>query len=154
MKRTFRLVVIVLLFMPASAWAQDPKPMLSAADIDRLINTYKPLMSDLENLGTKIKNKQDPNLLMGYAASDEAAAVFRKHGWDEVFFKKYGIIAQSYVYLQTEAQIDKMPEQDRGYMRQSLEPYRASLKKQVHDKDVELVRANFKRLDDFFKSLK
>ncbi len=133
---------------------QEPKSLLSTADVDRLINTYKPLMSDLEKLGAKIKNKQDPNLLMGYAASDEAASIFRKHGWDEEFFKKYGIIAQSYVYLQTEAQIEKMPEQDRVYMRQSLEPYRAALKKQVHDKDLELVRSNFKRLADFFESLK
>lgn len=66
---------------------QEPKPILSVTDIDRLINTYKPLMSDLENLGTKIKNKKDPNLLMGYAASDEAASIFRRHGWDEAFFK-------------------------------------------------------------------
>lgn len=133
---------------------QEPKSILTTADIDQLINTYKPLMSDLEKLGAKIKNKQDPNLLMGYAASDEAAAIFRRHGWDEAFFKKYGVIAQSYVYLQTEAQIEKMPEQDRGYMRQSLEPYRAALKKQVHDKDLELVRTNFKRLAEFFESLK
>lgn len=133
---------------------QEPKPILSVTDIDRLINTYKPLMSDLENLGTKIKNKKDPNLLMGYAASDEAASIFRRHGWDEAFFKKYGVISQSYVYLQTEAQVEKMPDQDRDYMRQSLEPYRAALKKQVHDKDLELVRAHFKRLQDFFDSLK
>lgn len=133
---------------------QEPKSILTTADIDQLINTYKPLMSDLEKLGAKIKNKQDPNLLMGYAASDEAAAIFRRHGWDEAFFKKYGVIAQSYVYLQTEAQIEKMPEQDRGYMRQSLEPYRAALKKQVHDKDLELVRTNFRRLAEFFESLK
>lgn len=133
---------------------QEPKSILTTADIDQLINTYKPLMSGLEKLGAKIKNKQDPNLLMGYAASDEAAAIFRRHGWDEAFFKKYGVIAQSYVYLQTEAQIEKMPEQDRGYMRQSLEPYRAALKKQVHDKDLELVRTNFKRLAEFFESLK
>lgn len=148
------LFFAVVVFSLASAQTQEPRPILAGADIDRLITTYKPLMSDLEKLGTKIKNKQDPNLLMGYAASNEAAAIFRKHGWDEAFFKKYGVIAQSYAYLQSEAQISKMPEQDRANMRKSLEPYRAALKKQVHDKDLELVRSHYNRLQSFFESLK
>jgi hypothetical protein len=158
LKTLLILLVIGFVFSNQSLKAQNElKPVLNSGDIDRFINTHKPMFSELELLSDEIEDEEDSDnmtydsVLRSFEYgldNDEAVAILEKYGWEKATYgKKIMAIALGTGYLIVLKHIDDMPEEQGKAM---ADIYSKQYKNLVHPDDLKVLKPRITELEGFF----
>ena len=150
--RSTLLIISCLLISVITAQAQESSlhtAILSDADIDLFIKSFKPLNEDLIKLGDQYQNLNDPTALKAFASSEKVKSIFKKHGWSEGYYSKFTAITMSYASIQIDDELNKLPEDQRKMM----EEYQINnFKDQVNPADLNKVKSKAIYEEDSFVS--
>lgn len=94
-----KLLIFVILFTVSLFLFSDepPKPVLKKGDVKHFIKTFPLLQKDLDKFGVKYEAKEgDIDVPTALQASNEFMVILKKHGWDEQFYQKWGVIFLGY----------------------------------------------------------
>lgn len=155
MKMLKSILFFVFCMLLSTIQAQDttPKAMLSTADIDLFIKTYKPIAAELESLGDQYNNIQDPTVANAFKTNEKVKSTFKKYGWTNDFFEKITAITLGYTFIKSEEEISKLPEDQRKMIAESMQSYQANIKSQINDADFQKVKLKMAELDVFFEAI-
>jgi hypothetical protein len=151
---TLSLLFCVLLNVEAQ---NELKPVLKNSDIDRFIETYEPMVAELEMLDDSMEDEGDMEEMTYEAVlssfedgldDNEAVAIIEKYGWDKsTYGKKMMAIGIGASYLIILKHVDQMPEEQGKAM---IEMYTKQYKMLVHDDDLETLKPRIHELEQFF----
>ena len=152
------LLVAGFIFSNQSVKAQNElKPVLKSADIDRFVNTYKPMAAEFELLGDEFEDEEDSEdmsydaVLRGFESgldNNEAVAILEKYGWEKsTYGKKIMAIAMGTSFLMVLSRIDEMPEEQGKAM---AEIYTKQYTILVHEDDMKLLKSRLTELEAIF----
>lgn len=139
---TKSLISVFLLVFALNVQAQEKATaVLSNEDISLFLKTFKPLAKDLEKLGEKYQNTTDVSTTEALFANKEAMAIFKKHGWNELYAGKFSTIMSGTTYLSLIEELDKLPAEQRAFLAPQIEMYRSQVGN-VHPNDLEKIKKN------------
>ena len=103
------IVLAILIALPGMALCQQTQKasktqktapaqaQLKNEDIDQFCKVFPDIEKELEELGAKTQGQPgEASLSQAFLASEEAKAILKKHGVDEVFMAKIAVISQAY----------------------------------------------------------
>ena len=94
-----KLLITVILFTVSLFLfsGEPPKPILEKGDVKNFVKTFPLLRKDLEKFGVKYEAKEgNIDVPTALQASQEFLEILKKHGWDEHFYQKWGVIFLGY----------------------------------------------------------
>jgi hypothetical protein len=141
--KSILLITFCVVLSIAKAQNEAPKAVLSDADIDLFIKTYKPLSKDLEKLGDKYDDISDPTVKEAFRTSNEVQAIFEKHGWNNDYYSKFSAIMMCFAFIQIDEELAKLSEEDRKMMA----PYLSNYTNQINNADIKKVKTRIKELE-------
>lgn len=130
-----------------------PKAVLKKGDIEHFIETYPKLVAEIEALGEDFDDIEDPTAAQALFANAKFQSILEKYKWEqESYVLKLSAITSGFAVVKIEAELAKLPEEQRAMMRSMLG---AQMTQQfsVHPDDIAIVREHFDTLDAFFESL-
>jgi ribosomal protein S20 len=95
------LMTLIIIISASNVAAEDPpKQILQSGDVQHFIKTFPLLEKEFENYNIEYEAK-DGTMTVPDAleASNEFLEILKKHGWDENFFQKTGVILMGYSYI-------------------------------------------------------
>ncbi len=132
--------------------AKVPPAQLKAGDIEHLLETYPKMVSQLKALGKKYENLNNPTALQAALANQEVQAVLARYDWTtEGFLSKLTTIASAYGSAMMQAELAKMPAEQRAMMESMMGGQMPDLMT-VHPDDMALVQKHMAKLRVFFDS--
>ncbi|MBN1271931.1 MAG: hypothetical protein JXB26_06630 [Candidatus Aminicenantes bacterium] len=167
------LILITICFSPSLLAEDPPVPVLEEGDVVHFIETYPELSADLENLGMEYEPTTG-HLTIPEAAqqNSELLSLLKKHGWDENFFNKVGVICLGYSILEYKSEVPEMdanvaksikeieanPYMTEAQKKQMIERLKASrgiiasqastMESKVHEQDLALIKPHMKELKE------
>jgi hypothetical protein len=123
--------------------------VLKSQDIDKFIETLKPMSEELESLGVSLDNQENQNFGAAIQGNAQAWAVVKKYGWDESFAVKWMAISLGYAQIKIEEQLQMVPEGQREQTRQMMQMAMDQMGGEVGKEDMKLIESNYERLDEF-----
>jgi hypothetical protein len=150
------LAVVVLFVLSWFAVAEEPgppKPLLNKGDVKQFIKTFPLLKKDFENFGIKYEAKAGsityPEAL---AASGEYLAILKKHGWDEHYFEKLGVIVLGYSSIVYGKEIKKAnPELEKSIKQIEANAYLSEAQKKQMIQQIKMAKGVLKNQEQLFK---
>ena len=150
------LVVVVLFVLSWYAMAADPelpKPVLKKGDVKQFIKTFPLLKKDFENFGIKYEAKAGtityPEAL---TASAEYLAILKKHGWDEHYFEKLGVIVLGYSSIVYGKEIKKAdPELEKSIKQIEANTYLSETQKKQMIEQIKMAKGVLKSQEQLLK---
>lgn len=153
---------------------QEPTvPVLEKGDVKRFIKTYPQLSADLEKFGMEYEPASGHLTVPEAAAhSKEFLSILKKHGWDEKFFEKLGVICLGYSIIEYKSEVPEMdanmaesikkieanPHMTESQKKQMIEQMKAargmiasqasSMESRIHEKDLALIKQHLKELKE------
>ncbi|WP_258104867.1 hypothetical protein [Marinoscillum sp. MHG1-6] len=126
--------------------------VLSNADIDRYLETIKPMAADFEALGESLNRGMDGpgQTLDAMFKSDEVIEVVKKYGWDKDFGQKFMAISMGTSYLVMEEQVNALPEEQQASYKEMISTQWEQYRSMINDDDLELLRP---RLAEIMKKM-
>lgn len=112
MKTKWIMLFMLILFVVGSYGiaeeTEPPKPLLEKGDVVHFIKTYPLLEKDFKNFGAQYEAR-DGNLTIPEAmkVNQDFLSILKKHGWDEQFFQKVGVIMLGYSAIEYGKQTSK-----------------------------------------------
>lgn len=154
--RISRLLLSVLLLLPVlslvGAEEKKDKPLLSAADITRFIETLPAIQKDFEQMGHSISSHEDMTSLKDFQITRQVGDMLKKHGWEpEKFFVKVNTIIMGYTGINIEQQLEAMPAQHRAMAESMMRAQMPDMT--VHPEDRKLLAGNLQKLTRFFETM-
>ena len=174
------LVLVILFTLSAMVFAdepQAPQPLLKPGDVKHFIKTFPLLKEDFKKFDVKYDGKAGivtyPEAL---AASQEFLGILKKHGWDEHYFEKMAAICLGYSMIVSGKEMKKVdpeiakaikeiesnPHLSAEMKKQLLEQMKAvkgavkeqqkTLKRTVHQADMELIKPHLEELKKLFEN--
>lgn len=123
---------------------------LEEGDIEKFIETYEPLVADLDALGESFDDIEDYNMMQAFSANTKVKSIFDKHGWDEDWTGKWITISMAYGLVKMEEEVAKMPADQRAQVQQYMAATSGQMKSMVTDEDIEKVKKKMKDLNEIF----
>lgn len=133
--------------------AQDQKPLLEKGDVEKFIKTLKPMSKELKSVQVDFEAHQNPNISRSLEANAKALEILEKYGWDKNFGTKWNVVYAGYIKLKMKEEMKDMPDEQRKQAMQMMNKSNKQLYPNVNEKDMELVRSNYKGLDKMMESL-
>ncbi len=96
--KVYLSITLVLFMLVSVVTAEDPpKPILKPGDVKHFIKTFPLLEKDIEKHGFKYEAKGGKMTVPeAIKSSEEFLEILKKHGWDENFYEKAGVIMLGY----------------------------------------------------------
>ena len=96
--KAFIFIALILVMSVSIVTAQDPpKPILKSGDVKHFIKTFPLLEKEMENLGFEYEARGGTMTVPDAIKSrNDLLEIIKKHGWDENFFQKTGVILLGY----------------------------------------------------------
>lgn len=148
MKKSIVLLAFVISLIGSAQMPQTTP--LEDGDVSKFIKTYRPLKSDLEELGEGFNEAKDYGAMQALAANEKVRDVFKKHGWDDQWMGKFMSLSIAYTLIKMEKEIAALSEEDRKQSEQYMTAYSAQMKNMITDGDLEKVKKKFEELDPIF----
>ena len=165
MKKSFSILIILLLLSTLVIAQEKPMQILESGDVEHFINTFPDLEKDLEKYGLRYEAREgNVTIPEAVKAKDDFLSILKKHGWDENFFQKFGAIMIGYSTMvygkemkNADTKLDKsikeiddnpnltaeMKTQLKEQMRlvkNAMQEQKVNLKKSIHQNDLDMVR--------------
>ena len=131
---------------------EGPEPVLSKGDVVKFIETFPEIASKLETLGESFEAVQSPEQAEAMLANDEVQSIMQQHGWKpEEFFTKATTISMGFAQVKMQAELAKIPEEQRQMMEQMMQQQMPDLN--LHPSDLAKLEPHAKALEALFGSL-
>ncbi len=141
---------VLMLFVGFAATAQNPAAVLEQADIDKFVETVRPMTKELEALGVDLDKKESSGTMNPYEAlqaNADAQKIMKKYGWGVDFSVKWMAIGMCYAQVKMDEQLAMMPEAQREQAKKMMAMANSKMAGMVNEKDLKLVKANKDKLD-------
>ena len=175
-----KLFIIFILFLMAfSLTAVEPvKQVLKQRDIDHFIKTIIPIANESEKSGVEYDDERSEEIFpKELRTNKEFLKILKKHGWDESFFEKAGVIFLGHATLVSGEESKKMegqqakaikeiesnPHLSDATKKQMIEQMKKMegaiagqqgvMKSRIDKADLDLLRLNIKALKKVFEEL-
>ncbi len=172
-------ITFILFLMAFSLTAEEPvKKVLNQRDIDHFIKTIIPIATDFDKLGVEYDDERSEDIFPEELRTNkEFLKILKKHGWDESFFEKVGVIFLGHAIIVSGEESKKMegpqakaikeiesnPHLSDATKKQMIEQFKkvqgavadqqGHMKKSAHPADLELIRSNIEVIKKVFKAL-
>lgn len=141
--KLFLLALFVL--QGVIGFAQMPQAVLTSGDLDKFINTLRPMSEELDALGVEVGS--EANTAEAMMANAKVMAILKKYGWDSTMWVKWSSIAMCYSKLKMDEQLAALPAEQRAQMKEMMKMAGQSLDTMVNAEDLKLVKAKMSQLD-------
>jgi hypothetical protein len=131
---------------------EDPGPVLVEGDVVKFIETLPKIASKLDALGKSFEAVQSPEQAEAMLANNEVQSIMQQHGWKpEEFFTKATTISMGFGLVKMQAELAKMPPEQRQMMEQMMQRQMPDLN--LHPSDLAKLEPHAKALEAMFESL-
>ncbi len=128
------------------------KPVLTATDINRFIETLPKMSKELEALGQRLDVQRFASAVEALAANEQVQAIFKKYGWKvQEFYTKFGTIAAGFAVAEMEKQLADLPANQRAMVESAMKGQMPQI--DLNPKDLALIRSKLPALRKLFESL-
>ncbi|MBN2543289.1 hypothetical protein JXI42_10530 [bacterium] len=172
--RVYSITLLALFMLFSIANAQDSLvQVLKPGDVEHFIETYPKLEADLESFGVEVDSRNgEMTMPEAIEAQNDFLGILQKHGWDETFFQKAGVILLGYSMIVYDEEIvkadssfdaslkeiesnpnlsDEMKEQLKEQLKTAqgvLSEQQSAFRQNIHPADIELVRPHVEELKE------
>jgi len=172
-------ITFILFLMAFSLTAEEPvEQVLKQRDIDHFLKTIIPIANEFDKLGVEYDDESSDEIFPAELRTNrEFLKILKKHGWDESFFDKVGVIFLGHAILVSGEESKKMegqqakiikeiesnPHLSDATKKQMIEQITKSkgavsgqqdvMKSGIDKADLDLIRDNIDRLKEVFKEL-
>lgn len=144
MKYSRVIILMLFIFQGFFGSTQSPPAVLKSGDVDKFINTLKPMSKELEAIGISVDSNSTPEAMM---ANAKVMAVLNKYGWDASMWVKWSSIAMCYGKLKMDEQMAALPAEQREQMKQMMKMAGQQMDEMINPEDLKLVKAKMSQLD-------
>ena len=172
-------ITFILFLMAFSLTAEEPvKRVLKQRDIDHFMKTIIPIANDFDKLGIEYDDERSEDIFPEELRTNkEFLKILKKHGWDESFFEKVGVIFLGHAILVSGEESTKMegrqakiikeiesnPNLSEATKKQMIESItgakgaisgqQKAMKSRINKADLDLIKDNIEKLKEGFIEL-
>ena len=159
MKTPFRSCLLLvaaclccLPFVSAEEEAAAPVAQLKAGDVERFVDSFPKMVSDLKKMGAEFGDIENPSMVQAMVANEKVQEVLERYGWNQDdYVRKLTAIVGGYAAVRMDEELAALPEEQRAMVKSMMGAQMPQLLA-VHPSDVALVKRHKAALETFFES--
>lgn len=146
MNQLIKYSVIALIISIVTLSHAQTTTTITDADVKLFITSFNPIKKDMEALGHKYENIQDPSALQAIGASEEVKSIFEKHGWNNNYMLKFSTIISAFAFVHMEKEMQKLPAEQQQYVAQMIQTQKTQVGLVASEDAIEVINKNYSEL--------